>query len=86
MVHNFFPVSVFERKENKYSLSEGKRNEIRGNNEGVRFERRSREIKAENHVTAKSFERAYITLARVCAFFARSFKRCHGDSVPMNVS
>lgn len=65
----------------------GERNKIRRNNEGASLrETLAREIKAENHVTAKSFERAYITLARASAFFARSFKRCHGGSIRMNVS
>lgn len=53
------------------------RNKIRRNNEGAFWETVVREIKAENHVTAKSFERAY-TKSLQCIFFARSFKRCHG--------
>lgn len=45
------------------------RNKIRRNNEGAFWETVVREIKAENHVTAKSFERAYTTSLLSSAFF-----------------
>lgn len=58
-----------ERAEEGRRRRREERNKIRRNNEGAFWETVVREIKAENHVTAKSFERAYTTSLLSSAFF-----------------